>query len=425
MESIENQDEIRSEDVRDFLEKIPSWIIRWGILALTIAVFSSLILLWYIRYPTIVTAEFSLSSSELPIPIIPKVNSRIESLFFHENDEVKKGEILAFLESTSNHDEVLKLEGLLDTIDLLNYYLPIGIDSLAHLGELQGDFQTFQKVNSQVQLLINDGFYIRERMSLEADITSLLKINEIAGEQLILHTRDAQLSKEEFQINEKLYNNKVIAVLDLYREESKKIAKELPIKSLTSSIQNNNSLINLKVREISNLDNNILELKSSFIQSLNNFKNEIQLWKSKYLLISPIDGLIYSSKIIQEQQMVKSGEEIFYIVSSSDYSLGQIRIPQDNFGKVKIGQKVLIKFQAFPFQEYGVVNGIVLSISTLPASDNSFFATVDLPNGLTTNSGKRLNFRLGMSATAEIVTQDLRLLERLMSGIKRNFDITE
>jgi HlyD family secretion protein len=85
----------------------------------------------------------------------------------------------------------------------------------------------------------------------------------------------------------------------------------------------------------------------------------------------------------------------------------------------------LIKFQAFPFQEYGVVNGIVLSISTLPASDNSFFATVDLPNGLTTNSGKRLNFRLGMSATAEIVTQDLRLLERLMSGIKRNFDITE
>jgi len=79
-----------------------------------------------------------------------------------------------------------------------------------------------------------------------------------------------------------------------------------------------------------------------------------------------MDGLIYSSKIIQEQQMVKSGEEIFYIVSSSDYSLGQIRIPQDNFGKVKIGQKVLIKFQAFPFQEYGVVNGIVLSISVLP-----------------------------------------------------------
>jgi HlyD family secretion protein len=110
----------------------------------------------------------------------------------------------------------------------------------------------------------------------------------------------------------------------------------------------------------------------------------IQLWKSKYLLISPIDGLIYSSKIIQEQQMVKSGEEIFYIVSSSDYSLGQIRIPQDNFGKVKIGQKVLIKFQAFPFQEYGVVNGIVLSISTLPASDNSFFATVDLPSSTIT-----------------------------------------
>jgi HlyD family secretion protein len=425
MNSIEDEDEIRSEDVRDFIEQIPSWIIRFGIFVIISVVFLVFILSWHIRYPTIVSAEFSLSSSDLPIPIIPKVDGKIERLFYHENDRIEKGGILAFIESTADHSDVLETEKILNNIGLSNDNLIINLDTISHLGELQGEFKIFQEIYTQVQLQHNNGFYLRQKKSLEADILALNIANDIAKEQLSLHKRDVDLSEKEFEISKKLYDEKVIALLDLYREESKKIAKEVPVKSLTSSIQDNISLINFKTRELSALDYNILQLESTFIQSLNNFKNEIELWKSKYLLTSPIDGLIFTSKIIQEQQMIKAGEELFYIVSSSDYSMGQIRIPQDNFGKVKVGQKVLIKFQAFPFQEYGVVQGVVSSISKLPASDNFFFAIVDLSKGLTTNSGRKLSFSLGMSATAEIVTEDLRLLERLLGGVRRNLDITQ
>lgn len=425
MEPIESHDEIRSEDIRDFLEQIPSWIIRYGILVITLVVFSSFILLWYIKYPTIVSAEFSLSSNQLPVPIIPKIDGSIQRLFINENEKVKKGDILGFLESTAKHEEVLKLEKVLSNVDIINFNVPAEIDSFNNLGELQEEFKNFQQVNSQIQLYVNNKFYLEEKASLEEDINLLIKINDIAEEQLNLLKRDADLSKKEFELNEKLYSEKVIAMLDLFREESKKISKEIPMKSISSSVQSNISLINSKKRDILTLENNISQLKSAFIQSLNNFKNEIYLWKSKYLLIAPVDGLIYSSAIVQEQQMVRSGEEVFFIVSAADYSVGQIRIPQDNFGKVKVGQKVLIKFQAFPFQEYGVVNGVVAAISPLPANDNLFSAIVDLPEGLTTNSGVKLSFRLGMSATAEIVTEDLRLLERLINGVRKNFDIRE
>lgn len=287
MEILETQDEIRSEDVRDFLEQIPSWIIRWGIIIITVIILSVFTLSWFIKYPTIVSSDFTLSSSDLPTPIIPKINGRIERLFYHENERVENGDVIAFLESTADHEKVLELEKLLNHSYLSSYIPQVKLDSIYHLGELQEKFKEFQQVNNQIQLLLSNGFFSRERNSLESDIISLQKMNEIVEKQLGLYDRDAELSEKEFEINKKLYKNKVIAELDLYREESKNISKEIPVQSLKISLLNNISLINQKNREILNLENELLQLESSFTQSLNSLQSAIQLWKEKYLLMAP------------------------------------------------------------------------------------------------------------------------------------------
>ena len=56
-------------------------------------------------------------------------------------------------------------------------------------------------------------------------------------------------------------------------------------------------------------------------------------------------------------------------------------MPQYNFGKLKPGQKVLLKFQAYPFQQYGSVAGKIDHISASP-SDSGYLAKVILPEGL-------------------------------------------
>jgi HlyD family secretion protein len=139
-----------------------------------------------------------------------------------------------------------------------------------------------------------------------------------------------------------------------------------------------------------------------------------------YLLSSPSSGIVHFSNILQEKQQVKSGTEIIFLTQKENQFIGKIRIPQTNFGKIAKNQRVIVKFQGYPFEEYGAVEGMVAKISAIPIADNQFFmATVNLPLGLTTNYGKKLTYTNNMMASSEIITEDLRLIERLFYQFRR------
>jgi HlyD family secretion protein len=65
-----------------------------------------------------------------------------------------------------------------------------------------------------------------------------------------------------------------------------------------------------------------------------------------------------------------------------------------------------------------MVNGIVRTISLVP-SDSNYQVEIEFPNGLTTNYGNILPVTHEMKASAEIVTEDLRLIERFLMPVKR------
>jgi HlyD family secretion protein len=274
----------------------------------------------------------------------------------------------------------------------------------------------------QITTLFSDKFYQKRRNLLETDITELERTNRKLEEQYKIYQRDMELAEKEFQMNQKLFSQKVIAPLEFYREESKLLAKKLPLKNIENAIINNNSLKNTKKTQILDLDNTTLQQKGSFQQNLNTLQSTIESWKNKYLLISPTDGFIYFSGLLQEKQTLKIGTEIMFVGTQNQGFFGEIRVPQTNFGKVKIGQKVLVKLQGYPFEEYGAIEGKIATIAQLPSFDNSFFiTTVNLPNGLKTNFNKNLSYKIGMTGTAEIITEDLRLVERLFYQIRRFF----
>jgi len=117
---------------------------------------------------------------------------------------------------------------------------------------------------------------------------------------------------------------------------------------------------------------------------------------------------------------VVANQEIFYIGNQqNNLPIGQIQIVQDNLGKVKAGQKVIIRFNSYPSEEFGTVDGIVEYISQIPEKDNSYLVTVKLPNGLTTTYHKKLNFRNGMLANADIITEDKSLAAKILYQFRK------
>jgi len=71
---------------------------------------------------------------------------------------------------------------------------------------------------------------------------------------------------------------------------------------------------------------------------------------------------------------------------------------------------VLLKFQAYPFEQFGNVTGKIEFIHQT-VSDSGYLVKVGLPKGLSTNQSKTLLYRNGLLAQADIITQDMRLLE--------------
>lgn len=122
---------------------------------------------------------------------------------------------------------------------------------------------------------------------------------------------------------------------------------------------------------------------------------------------------------LPENQVVAVGEELFYVAPPSTNYFGGLRVPQQNAGKVRVRQTVLIEFAGFPYQEYGAVRGRITAIADIALKDSVFLARVVLPNGLQTTYGKSLTIRTGMAATAEIITDDSRLLEKLVYQLRK------
>ncbi|MCC8133595.1 MAG: HlyD family secretion protein [Tannerellaceae bacterium] len=189
------------------------------------------------------------------------------------------------------------------------------------------------------------------------------------------------------------------------------------------------TLENLNI-QIAQLEESLLDLELQQVEretvimqeyrtAMDQLHNSMNSWRLNYCLISPIEGVVTFTKYWNENQTITAGESVFSVVPDKEVEMiGVSMLPLARSGKVKSGQRVLIRFANYPDQEFGLVNGRVAGISLVPAEDN-YRVEIELPDGLRTNYGKELPVSQEMQATAEIVTEDLRLIERFFQPLKK------
>ena len=76
-----------------------------------------------------------------------------------------------------------------------------------------------------------------------------------------------------------------------------------------------------------------------------------------------------------------------------------------------------MKLPSYPYQEFGAITGKLDFISNIP-TDSGYLAKVLLPNGLQTNYKKLVQYHEGLLADAEIITEDLKLSDRMLNQLK-------
>jgi multidrug efflux pump subunit AcrA (membrane-fusion protein) len=134
------------------------------------------------------------------------------------------------------------------------------------------------------------------------------------------------------------------------------------------------------------------------------------------VVTAPISGTIFFDHAVQQGEFLEKGERLGYVMPVDMRYYARLYVPPSKLGNLDSGMQVQLRFDAYPYQEFGFVKGKLVHISAV-ASDSGFLATVFLDNNLQTNQQKTIPYIKGLKADALVITRDKRLLQTLYDNI--------
>jgi len=430
MESEEvNKIEIRSEEVQEILGFIPHWIIRIGMGVIFIVLILLFVGSWFFKYPDIISSSISVTTVNPPAPLVAKTSGQIDLLFVEDKQSVKKSEILAIVENTAHYKHVLELNEKLDSLH--TFFIKYETSqyqyfSLAYeLGSIQSSYSAFLKLYYEYQNFIDLNYHQLKISALNKQLKQTKFQLFGQRKQSVLLKEELGLAAKQFSRDSSLFMKKVIPPLEYEKAQRDFIQKKYSWESSKTSLVNSSiqisqleqAILDLKLKKLDQQNKLQIQLKSAY----DVLKSEIESWELLYLFQSPIDGVVSFSKIWSENQNISVGEVALTVVPKEQSEIvGKLQLPIVGSGKVKTGQKVNIKFNSFPYMEYGTVQAEIASIALVP-EEEFYLVTVDIPQALITNYGKELPFSQQMNGTAEIVTENISILERLFNPLRAVF----
>ncbi|RZK04200.1 MAG: HlyD family efflux transporter periplasmic adaptor subunit [Flavobacterium sp.] len=336
----------------------------------------------------------------------------------NNNSLIKEGDVIALIESTAKHDEVLTLSNQLDTAITLmrkghdSNVARIFNQNFQNLGEMQPLYESF---SMKLQVFVdykNNNFFKNKIRALNSDVAyqDSLRRTLLRRQELLL--KDFKLAEEKFQIHKQLLDRGVISKAEFRSQNSEYLSKQSIIPEMDASLLSNSNYQREKAEEIATLRHEESQQSLIFYQVLQSLKSAVDEWKKAYVIVSPISGITYINGKIQENQYLKEGSIIGYINPKEGVEYIELNLSQTNLGKVVIGLDVQLRIDAFPYQEYGFLEGNINYVSNI-ATDSGFIATVKLKNGLKTSNNVALPYKVGLSGQAIVITKNMRLLERI------------
>jgi HlyD family secretion protein len=411
-----------SDPVREIMGKPPRRILRWGTTIMFLVFVLFIFFAWLIRYPDIIPAAVEITTTNPPVTLVTKITGHINSLFVKEREKVNVGQLVALMETTASMKEIELLKQTIDTIKTPETLSSRLLPAFSELGELQGFYGTFLKNLSDLNNYMINDFYGSKIASLTDEINGIQEFISRLSIKEKLYSENQRLEAKKYSRDSSLFVSKVIAESGLENSHQSllRVSMELQQARLDHSSktielsEKRQQLQDYRITRIDEKEKLVSVLRESFL----NLKAQINLWENTYLLISPIEGIVSFTKFWSANQSVVKDEPVVSIVPiDAGKFLGRINLKMERSGKVKTGMVVNIKLSGYPYMEYGMVRGIVKSKSLVPAED-AYVIEIELPNGLTTLYGKTLDFTQNMQGTAEIITENIRLIQKIVNPFR-------
>jgi hypothetical protein len=388
----------------------PSRIVRYGITVIALILVSLLFLSWWIKYPEVIQSRITVTATESAIKVNTKTFGELV-LSVKDNDLVSFNQQLGYIRTPANIEDVKILKSKLD--QFTGETFP---EAAYQLGEIQLAYVQFIQA-------VHENYWYRHHANIERSqalisqkIAQNKSLQKALSERQDIVAKQNKLLEARFKSEEDLVNQHYLSAKDVQDTQQQHNQKQFEVAN--EKVQ----LLQHQMEE-TQLYADRLERSRQYQQELSSRQREVQRtyatlmsqineWEKNYIIKAPASGKVSLFQIWSQIQTVQPSQEVLSIVPPNNYCLGKIYVPGVRIGKVKIGQKVVVKLDAYPFAEYGTLVGEVTHISKL-ARENIFVLDVRFPKGWISSSKKNLHVVQGMQGKAEIITRDLRLIQRI------------
>lgn len=409
----------------------------------------------------------------------PVVAGKITKLHVQEGESVKAGQAVAEIdnqiafkeierlqqERTALHTELLQTQSLIDKTQL-------ELQTRTQIAQAEQQVQTSAVASAKVRLVANYQLLnqlqnqykaaINRRSSIEPLLTKskellkqrqeevnayrerverlkpLLKEGAISRDMVFnveQELRQSQLAitknqlEETPMMRERLFEaqqSEVQIVRNITQSQSDIQQMQTEIKRLKAELVQKGaeaSTVRIQAQQkIQQLEVQSTQIKAK-IQEAANLLEKAKAELKQLYLTAPVDGVVLSLNISNIGETVQPGQTLAEIAPQSAPLVLQAMLSNREAGFVKVGETAQIKFDAYPYQEYGIITGKVKSISPGAKVDERLGAVyrveIELERNYVTANNQSIKFKPGQTATAEIITRHRRIVDVLLDPIRQ------
>lgn len=427
-----NRDNFHSEEVQEIMGKAPSWVVYWGVTVVSAIFVAIFIACYFIKYPDTVKAPVIITTHNPPTDLIVRNSGLIDSIYVRNGEKVKRGTLVAVFRNTADWCDVQTVSDRVAASTEMScgeLIKAAWIYGNYNLGELQSAFVDFQSKCRDYAHYFKIGHVICKKNLLEQQIAKSREYLIKLRQQYILLVKDLNYQQRLYRRDSILYVENEISSVDyenslqiLLQKQNSKAGLDVKLTSTELQIiETEQQIVELMLQQ----ENEISKYESSIEKSRQQLIAQIAQWRRQYILVAPVTGQVTLVNCWNGNQQVTVGDRLASIIPDNAIEvIGRMQVPTMGIGKVKVGQKVNVKLNGYPYMEFGVLCGKIHSLAAVPEQVQMqegviavYMAEIVFPGGMQTSYKCDLPMILQMDGTAEIITEDKRLIGRFIQPI--------
>lgn len=423
-EPLENETDL-AESTIEFLGSLHPFFSRALIYVLLLFIAISIAWAWYGQVDIVATAPFRL----VPLGKVQNIQAprsgEIQEIAIHSGDHIAKGQILFKLRSQETLKEFRELEQAEIAFKQAKFDLQQTLPQKRILAK-----ETISALEHRVRVMQAAMQTYREALGKHTETSQTPDI------EIEIHSAEVEHLKQRYEQNQKLYEKKLISLAALNEAKVRYLSAlaELPARMAE---------INRYEVSLKDLKRQILEEQLEIERTRANFQNAYDIAATRLkqarqavnrsvdadidLILAPESGIVTQVLVNTPGQVVNKGQTLVNIAPASTPIVAEAMILNKDVGLLSSGQKVKLKFEAFPFQDYGIQHGYLRQISPDAMGDEGsgtvFRGIIDLEKTTILVHGEEKAFMFGMKGAAEIITDRQSILMLALNPLRQLRDI--